>query len=59
MVRPTRSRHVVEGELVAAITRRRHAADQLDLESYGHLAEHVDDLLKELHAMVPGQRPAG
>lgn len=52
MAHLVRSRHVVEAELLDAITRRRHAADQLDLESYGHLAEHVDDLLDELHEQL-------
>lgn len=54
MAHLVRSRHVVEAELLDAITRRRHAADLLDLESYGYLAEHVDDLLEELHEKLHG-----
>lgn len=55
---PPRTRAVVEAELASAATHRDHAARRMDFDAYQNLVAQIDDLLLELHAMIPGPREA-
>lgn len=52
-----RSRRDVEDELADVTRRREHATSLLDFDAYQHLTEQMDDLLLELHALIPEPRP--
>jgi hypothetical protein len=47
---------IVEHDLADATARRDHAALLGDFDAFQNLAEQIDDLLLELHALIPAPR---